>query len=194
MGQTKRGPSNRHLADVRPEYTLLGFLMHRSMHGYDLYNQFQLHLGHVWHLSQSQLYSTLKRLEAQGLVEGLTNEAGANPSRRYLAITQAGLRRFFYWLMQPSDCSSRIMRLEFISRLFFASMQDPAIAAYIVQGQAASVARELSNHERILRSLEAEDRFNRLALEFRIRQLSAQLLWLEKDVAPLVPGMGAAET
>jgi PadR family transcriptional regulator, regulatory protein AphA len=194
MGQTKRGPSNRHFADVRPEYTLLGFLMHRSMHGYDLYNQFQLHLGHVWHLSQSQMYSTLKRLEAQGLIEGLTNEEGANPSRRYLVITQAGLRRFFFWLMQPSDCSSRIMRLEFISRLFFASMQDPTISAYIVQGQAASVARELANHERMLQSLEAEDLFNRLALEFRIHQLAAQLEWLEKDVATLVPGLGQTKT
>jgi hypothetical protein len=46
----------------------------------------------------------------------------------------------------------------------------------------------------MLRSLAAEDRFNRLALEFRIRQLSAQLEWLKKDVAPLVPGLGAAET
>jgi phosphoglycerate-specific signal transduction histidine kinase len=86
------------------------------------------------------------------------------------------------------------MRLEFISRLFFASMQDPAISAYIVQGQAASVARELANHERMLQSLEAEDLFNRLALEFRIHQLAAQLEWLEKDVVPLVPGLGQAKT
>ena len=190
MGQTKRGVLNRHLADVRPEYTLLGFLMHRSMHGYDLYNQFQLDLGHVWHLSQSQLYSTLKRLEAQGLIEGLAEEDGANPSRRYLAITREGLRHFFLWLMQPSDCSSRIMRLEFISRLYFASMQDLTIAEYIVRGQSARVSHELDNHRRILDGLETEDIFNRLALEFRIRQLSAQLEWLEKCVVPMLHGIG----
>jgi DNA-binding PadR family transcriptional regulator len=190
----KRGPSNRHLADVRPEYVLLGFLMSRSMHGYELFNQFQIHLGYVWRLSQSQMYSTIKRLEAQGLIESLVDEGGTTPSRRYLTTTPEGRKRFSSWLMQPSDCSSRIMRLEFISRLFFASAQDPAVVAFIVQGQVASAAHELDNHRRMLEGLDAEDLFNRLALEFRISQLRAQLEWLEKDVEPLVPRLGRAPT
>ena len=182
MAQKSRGSSSGHLADVRPEYILLGFLAGHSMHGYDLHGQFQLHLGHVWHLSQSQMYSTIKRLEVQGLIEGLVDDGGAKPSRHCLSITPEGQRRYSTWLLEPSDCNSRIMRLEFISRLFFASTQNPAIVGAIVESQIASVRHELKNHERLLADLGTESLFNRLSLELRIRQLGAQHDWLVHNV------------
>jgi DNA-binding PadR family transcriptional regulator len=191
MGQTKRGSPNRHPADVRPEFSLLGFLVGRSMHGYDLYRQFQQNLGQVWHLSQSQMYSTIKRLETQGLVTGLVEAGGPKPSRRCLSITDEGRLRFSSWLLEPSDCSSRIMRLEFISRLFFASSQNPTLVSSIVGTQLARIERQLKNHERLLADLGDEESFNRLSLELRIRQLGAQLAWIEGDVSRLIPGNDA---
>lgn len=188
MSEKARDPSNRHVSDVRPEYVMLGFLMHRSMHGYELFSQFQTHLGRVWHISQSQMYAILKRLEAQGLVEGLLEEREKSPSRRYFAISPAGLAHFGPWLLGPSDCSSRVLRLEFISRLFFASMQGGGLPAIIVEDQAELLRRELSNHEALLAKLPEEDVFNRLGVDFRVHQLRAELDWLEEGVFPLLQG------
>lgn len=187
VDERKNPPANRHVSDVRPEYVMLGLLMHRSMHGYDLFTQFQASLGRVWRISQSQMYAILKRLEAQGLIQGLMEEREKSPSRRYLAITPAGLSRFSAWLMSPSDCSSRVLRLEFISRLFFAGMQGEGLPAIIVEDQAALLRRQLANHEAILKGLKEDEVFNRLGVDFRVHQLRAELAWLEEAVLPLLP-------
>lgn len=186
MKPDSQRPESRHTSDVRPEYVVLGLLMHRSMHGYDLYRHFQANLGRVWHISQSQMYSILKRLEGQGLIEGLVGEGEGNPSRRYLAVTPLGLSRFSTWLLSPTDCSSRVLRLEFISRLFFASMEGGDMFAVIVQDQIGKVERELANHKRILDGLPMDEAFNRLGMDFRVRQLGATLEWLHESVEPLV--------
>jgi DNA-binding PadR family transcriptional regulator len=189
----KTRPESRHPSDVRPEYIVLGLLMHRSMHGYDLYRHFQANLGRVWRISQSQMYAILKRIEAQGLIEGLVEDpegpaggGGENAARRYLAVTSLGLSRFSTWLLSPTDCSSRVLRLEFISRLYFASMEGGELPSVIVQDQIAAAERELSNHERILAELPEDEVFNRLGMDFRVRQLGAVLEWLHGSVEPLV--------
>lgn len=176
-----------HVRDVRPEFVMLGLLMHRSMHGYDLFTQFQAQLGRVWHISQSQMYAILKRLEAQGLIEGLVEERENSPARRYLAITPQGLAHFSTWLMSPTDCSSRVLRMEFISRLFFASMQGGQVPAIIVEDQVALIERQLANHVALLATLPEEDVFNRLGVDFRVHQLRAELSWLREAVIPLLP-------
>ncbi len=159
--------------------------MRRGMHGYDLYHQYQSQLGRVWRMSQSQMYAILKRLEAQGLVSGLVEEDSRGPSRRHFAVTEMGQERFSRWLLEPSDCSSRVMRLEFISRLFFASMKGKKTLELVITEQIAASYRELGNHERIYEGLDASEVFNRLALDLRVRQLKAMLEWLNALVAQL---------
>lgn len=159
--------------------------MHRSMHGYDLYRQYQDRLGRVWKMSQSQMYSILKRLETKGLVRRLIEEDQSEPSRRYLEVTEDGIRRFSTWLLHPTDCSSRTLRLEFVARLFFACMQGTELLGMIIDDQAATIARQIDNHIRILHDLAADDTFNRLSMEFRIRQLRAASEWLRDAVLPL---------
>lgn len=187
MSEKARDPTNSHINDVRPEYVMLGLLMHRSMHGYDLFTQFQAHLGRVWHISQSQMYAILKRIEAQGLIEGLVEERSGSPSRRYLAITPAGLAHFSSWLMSPTDCSSRVLRLEFISRLFFASLEGGELPGILVGDQIQVLRHQLENHEALLEGLPTEDFFNRLGVDFRVHQLRAELAWLEEAVLPHLP-------
>jgi DNA-binding PadR family transcriptional regulator len=48
---------------LSPEFALLGFLLTGPQHGNDLHRHLRAELGHVWHLSQSQAYAILKRLE-----------------------------------------------------------------------------------------------------------------------------------
>ena len=158
-GMRPKGGS--HLPDVRPEYIALGFLEEGPLHGYDLYRRFEAELGGIWHISQSQMYSVLKRLEAQGLAEASVEEGGASPARRVLRPSQEGSRHFAAWLEAPSDCSTRIMRLEFIARLYFARRLRPLLLQGLVDAQRAALARQLRNHEAILASLPEGEVWNR---------------------------------
>jgi PadR family transcriptional regulator AphA len=173
----------RHASDVRPEYLALGFLEDESLHGYDLYRRFEADLGRVWHISQSQMYSILKRLEAQGHVRGSRETGDRNQAKRGLSLTEAGRGRFEAWLKEPSDCSSRIIRLEFISRLYFARRSHPELLAEMVEEQKATIARQLENHRAICAAIPEAESFNRLSLELRIRQLAGIQFWIEENVA-----------
>lgn len=183
-GMRPKGGS--HLPDVRPEFLALGFLEEGPLHGYDLYRRFEAELGGIWHISQSQMYAVLKRLEGQGLVDASVEEAGSSPARRILRTTPQGSARFRDWLETPSDCNTRIMRLEFIARLYFARRQRPEALAALIEGQASALARQKANHEAILATLPADETWTRLGLEFRIRQLSAVADWLGESVHTLL--------
>jgi len=56
------------MGDVRPEYVFLGFLAESPAHGYQLYQQFKKDLSGLWHISESQMYASLKRLEKRGWI------------------------------------------------------------------------------------------------------------------------------
>jgi DNA-binding PadR family transcriptional regulator len=156
------------------------------MHGYDLYRLYQTRLGHVWKMSQSQMYSTLKRLESKGLVRRLADADQGEALRRYLEVTPEGAARFSDWLMHPTDYSSRTLRLEFVARLYFAKARGDGTLGKIIRDQAAALNRHLANHERLLRELAPDDSFNRLSVDFRIRQLRTASEWMRDAVLPLL--------
>ncbi len=172
---------------------MLGFLTAGSTHGYDLYRQFELHLGRVWHISQSQLYATLKRLEARALILGTILSESGGPGRRSFSLTGSGRLRFDAWLEEASASSARMIRLEFVTRLFFAEFLSKRNPAELLKAQVAKVEEELRQLERELKvapaGSAADDKFNRLGTSFRLNQLRALLAWLKSEVSLNIPGV-----
>ncbi len=161
-----------------PEFALLGFLIEAPTHGYILHRQLETELGQVWHISQSQTYAILKRLEAQGDISSRHLEQEKLPPRQLLQITPSGRRRFQSWLRHPSGSSVRSIRLEFITRLYFARKLYPGRVQSIIAAQTAEVKADLERLHGILASVPPEQAFNRLGLELRIRQLYSISDWL----------------
>src|SRR5258707_2752526 len=125
---------DRHTGNLSPEFALLGFLIDGPSHGYDLHQRFIVELGHVWHLSQSQAYAILKRLEQRGDINAQIVEQNKLPARQMLRITAQGRRRFNEW-MEDISANSRSIRLEFLTRLYFARIYKPEKATQIYQTQ-----------------------------------------------------------
>ncbi len=128
-----------HIGARSPEYALLGFLYRQPDHGYNLHQQVVSELGYVWHVSQSQTYSILKRLEAQGYISSTTIEQEKLPPRQLLKITAAGRRRFEEWLETPSGSSVRAIRVEFVTRLYFAQKYFPEMIPVMIEAEAAGI-------------------------------------------------------
>lgn len=169
-----------HIGTLSPEMALLGLLYGGAGHGYDLHRKIKTDLGYVWHLSQSQAYTILKRLESQGdiLVTKVPQEK--RPSRQLLHMTAQGRKRFLSWLDTPSGGSSRAIRMEFVTRLYFLQMYFPDKLAQAFDQQRVVSESHIQRLEIMKAELPEEQIYNRMSLEMRIEQLKLVHKWLDK--------------
>lgn len=181
-----------YLGPLSPEYALLGLLAQQPDHGYELHQRLTAALGQVWHVSQSQVYNILKRLEARGDLRGEVQLQGRGPSRLLYELTPAGRARFEAWLQAPTRPSVRAIRVEFITRLYFAGQRSPQAAEALIDAQAQEIARGLARLQRTLGELPPEQTFNRLGVELRINQLTSISAWLERCRSALRQPQAAA--
>ena len=170
-----------HIGTLSPEMALLGLLYKEAGHGYDLHRTVNADLGHVWHLSQSQAYAILKRLEAQGdiSVEKIPQEK--LPSRQLLKMTEQGRKNFLDWLNAPSGGSTRAIRMEFITRLYFLKKYFPKKITKAFEQQRAEADTHIQRLEATLKELPAEHIYNRMSLDMRLKQLKFVLEWLDES-------------
>ena len=171
---------SRHAGSHSPEYALLGFLYEEPNHGYILQKQLVTELGHVWHVSQSQTYAILKRLVNQGDISSSTLEQKKLPARQLLEISARGRRRFKDWLQTPSGGSVRAVRLEFITRLYFAQKLYPELIPTMIEDESADINAALARLETARGAIPPEQPFNQLSLDLRIRQLYSVRDWLNE--------------
>jgi DNA-binding PadR family transcriptional regulator len=170
----------KHHSCLSPEFTLLGFLYKQPSYGYDLHKQLVTELGFVWHISQSQTYNILKRLENQGDISSTILEQSKLPARQVLHITTKGRERFDKWLDTPTCSSLRVIRLEFITRLFFVQRIAPEKTQHLLDSQSAEINATLTRLELSQANILADQIFNRLSLRLRIQQLHSALNWLDE--------------
>ncbi len=66
------------------EYILLGVLLQKPMHGYDLYKYLNTDpvINQIWTVKQSMMYAMLEKLESLGLVESRIVDSGTLPVKR----------------------------------------------------------------------------------------------------------------
>lgn len=169
---------DRHSGNVSPEFALLGFLLAGPSHGYDLHQRFLGELGQVWHLSQSQAYAILKRLESRGDISAQVIEQEKLPARQLLHITEAGRRRFFEWLELGIGRTARSIRLEFLTRLYFTQRYRPEQIMQIYNTQAAEIKTTIQRLESLLEYLPPDQIFNRLSLDLRLQQMRLIQTWM----------------
>ena len=200
MAMTNGEPICRRCSELRPEFVPLGYLVEEPTYGYEVYGRFRESLGDLWRISESQMYATLKRLEERGMVEVVAAaSSGGGPGRdeprrgpgaakRLLRPSDAGRAAFADWLGEPTVSSPRILRLEFLTRLFFARRLAPGSVVGLAESQRASLADALRRLSATRRS--RGDGFDAcgLALAFSESQLRAALEWIDSSVAPTIAG------
>lgn len=172
---------SRYVGSLSPEYPLLGLLAQQPDHGYELHQRLVADLGQVWHVSQSQVYSILKRLEMHGDITGTVQEQEKLPKRLLYRVTPTGQARFETWLNTPTGSSVRAIRVEFISRLFFACQRGQQFANVLIDAQVDETHKGLARLNQMMDELPPDQVFNRLGLDLRIKQLTSILDWLAKS-------------
>ena len=158
---------------------MLGLVYLEPAHGYELHQRLVEDLGQVWHVSQSQTYNILNRLEEQGYIRGVEMEQEKLPTRRQFHLTEAGRERFLDWLCSPTGSSVRAVWVEFITRLYFAANIESVSSDTILELQEEEIRDGLCHLRKKRDDVPAESIYNRLGLDLRIRQIESMLGWLD---------------
>jgi DNA-binding PadR family transcriptional regulator len=85
-------------------HALLALLSEGPKYGLQLRQEFEARTGEVWPLNVGQVYTTLQRLERDGLVES-DDSADEGPQKDF-HITEEGAAELAGWLRTPPDFSS----------------------------------------------------------------------------------------
>ncbi len=105
------------------KYILLGFLNYEPMTGYDLKRLVDGSTAHFWHAYHSQIYTTLRKMEQDGLVTSVIDDSDERSERRIYNITEQGKSQLKQWLgkslteLPPSKDGLLV-------RLFFSGSRD----------------------------------------------------------------------
>lgn len=79
-------------------HALLAILDAQPMTGYELAKQFDVSAAYVWHARHPQIYTELRRLESEGLVESEEAPRGEGATKRPYFLTDAGCEELLDWL------------------------------------------------------------------------------------------------
>ena len=85
-------------------HAILALLSEGPKYGLQLQKEFESSTGEVWPLNIGQVYTTLQRLERDGLVE--SDEPESEGPQKGFHITDAGSTELSFWLNTPSDMTS----------------------------------------------------------------------------------------
>lgn len=124
------------------KYSILGLLIRDKMYGYDIKTIFDTSLSYLWNASESQIYTTLRRLESDGLVSSTLVVQDQRPNRRVYELTPTGRSEFEDWV--KDDVPERFSKDEFLTKLFFCGDADMEVALHHLEGHLENLQRQLA--------------------------------------------------
>jgi len=173
---------------VSVRHSLLALLSAGAMHGYGLKTEFEAATGDVWPLNVGQVYTTLGRLERDGLVIADTEADG----QKVYEITGAGRDELGRWFETPVP-REVVPRQELAIKLVFAMRSGVADVTAVLQRQRVATMRALQDVTRLKATAESsEDLAWLLMLDGLVFQAEAEVRWLDLCEARLARGNIAA--
>lgn len=175
------------------DHILLGSLREPAT-GYDLGREFHQGARHFWFAELSQIYPTLKRLEAKGWLKSREAPSERGPARRVYQTTARGRAALRRWLSAEPRIGHE--RLAYVAQAYFLDALDDADEADRVIRDMRSVWRQKLEHleagERRLvaehgdwRHYPAELFHPYSALRLGIGQYRAKLAWCDETLERL---------
>ena len=175
-------------------HALLALLSEAPKYGLRLQNEFESRTGEIWPLNVGQVYTTLQRLERDGLVES----DGAGERSKQYRITSDGAQELAGWLRTPPELVPP-PRDELVIKVLVA-LQIPGIdVREILQVHRRHVIEVMQRYTRIKAEASGDNVPLALVADAELFRLEAIVRWLDAaDVRlrqlPSSPPAPAADT
>jgi DNA-binding PadR family transcriptional regulator len=163
-------------------HALLALLSEGPKYGLQLRHEFEQRTGEVWPLNVGQVYTTLQRLERDGLIESEgDDDAGTQKSFR---LTPAGGVELAAWLRTPPDLSSP-PRDELVIKVLVASRVPGVDVHDVIQTHRRHIVELMQEWTRVKRDAPADEVNLALVVDAEQFRLDSVIRWLDAADARL---------
>jgi DNA-binding PadR family transcriptional regulator len=158
-------------------HAMLALLSEGPSYGLQLREEFEARTGDVWPLNVGQVYTTLQRLERDGLVisEG---DGDSDSQQKAYRITEDGTRELGAWLRTPPDLSSP-PRDELVMKVLIALRVPGASVAEVIQAHRRYLVQLMQQWTRIKEDADPADLSLVMAVDAELFRLDAVVRWLD---------------
>jgi DNA-binding PadR family transcriptional regulator len=156
-------------------HALLALLSEGPKYGLQLREEFEARTGEVWPLNVGQVYTTLQRLERDGLVE---SEGAEDGPQKTFQITETGAAELTYWLRTPPDLSSP-PRDELVMKVLVAIRLPGTDVREVIQEHRRYLMQLMQEWTRIKEGGADPDLNLALAVDAELFRLDSVVRWLD---------------
>ena len=156
-------------------HALLALLSEGPKYGLQLREEFEARTGEVWPLNVGQVYTTLQRLERDGLVEADGTEAG--PQKRF-RMTEPGADELDLWLRTPPDPTAP-PRDELVIKVLVALEVPSVDVLALIQAHRRHLVEAMQRYTRLKEDATDEEVAFVLVVDAEIYRLDAVIRWLD---------------
>jgi DNA-binding PadR family transcriptional regulator len=161
---------------VSIRHALLALLSEGPKYGLQLRQEFEQRTGEVWPLNVGQVYTTLQRLERDGLVE--SEGAGEDGPQKGFRITSDGVDELTGWLRTPPDLSSP-PRDELVIKVLIAHRVPGVNVHEVVQSHRRYLVELMQEWTRLKEYAADRDLGFALVVDAELFRLDAVIRWLD---------------
>jgi DNA-binding PadR family transcriptional regulator len=163
--------------------SLLAILEEGPSYGFHLKSEFERRTGGIWDLNVGQVYTTLGRLQRDGLLASEPTDE-SEVQKRY-TITDAGREQLGTWFSKPSSVGPP-SREELLLKLVMVARRGRDQAADVIQAERRGAVRLLQEYTRLKHSnAEERDLGWLFLLDSLIFAAEARVRWLDACEARL---------
>jgi len=157
-------------------HALLALLSEGPKYGLQLREEFEARTGEVWPLNVGQVYTTLQRLERDGLVE--SDDAMDDGPQKGFRITAEGARELAEWLRTPPDLASP-PRDELVIKVLVAVRLPGTDVHEVIQAHRRYLVELMQQWTRIKEAEADSDLSLALVVDAELFRLDALVRWLD---------------
>ena len=157
-------------------HALLALLSEGPKYGLQLRHEFEERTGEVWPLNVGQVYTTLQRLERDGLIQS-DNDGEAGPQKSF-RLTRTGSAELDAWLSTPPDLSSP-PRDELVLKVLVASRIPGVDVHQIIQTHRRHVVELMQEWTRVKREAGPDEINLAVVVDAELFRLDAVVRWLD---------------
>ena len=157
-------------------HALLALLSEGPKYGLQLREEFEAGTGEVWPLNVGQVYTTLQRLERDGLVE--SDDTDGDGPQKGFRITEAGAEELAGWLRTPPDLSAP-PRDELVMKILVALRVPGVEVRDVIQVHRRYLVELMQQWTRIKETEADADMAVALVVDAELFRLDAVVRWLD---------------
>jgi DNA-binding PadR family transcriptional regulator len=157
-------------------HSLLALLSEGQKYGFQLRQEFEASTGEVWPLNVGQVYTTLQRLERDGLA--VSDDVEADERQRNYRITEKGEEELTRWLRTPPDLSQP-PRDELVIKVLVGSRLPGVDVHEVIQVHRRYLVQLMQQWTRMKEDESRLDLVFALAVDAELFRLDSVVRWLD---------------